>query len=267
MPTLQKTFIEPAPEGALGFDVNHPLTAAQARSARRAGFRFCIRYVPRLELAVNPIGDGDITEHEADAILDAGLSLVLVQHVSNPGWTASAAKGMRFGRNAAIYAAACGFPVIHGEEPRVSLFLDLEEVNLSSGSEAIVAFCNEWYEAVWDSGFEPGIYVGSKNGLNAQQLFQDTPFRQYWHAASEADPPRPRPNDRGYQLFQPLRLRQEQLDQLEGVEMVNAKAGNCFECDLLFADGQRIHDVDVDFARPDARGGRLNLLSRAGRSS
>lgn len=114
-----------------------------------------------------------------------------------------------------------------------NIFLDLEEVSNESSPAQIVDFCNEWFDAVHDSGFEPGVYVGSKNGLNAEQLFQGTAFKHYWHAASQADPPKPGAVDRGYQLNQPLSLTASQLASLHGVRFVNPRAGNAFECDLV----------------------------------
>lgn len=263
MPLLDNVAVMEAPNGAIGFDVNHPLTASQAKAAKRAGFQFCIRYVPRRELSLDPIGGGDITFQEAEAILDAGLALFLVQHVSSPGWLATGAKGLRFGQNAAIYAAACGFPQIQDNQKRLNIFLDLEEVSNDSSAAQIVDFCNEWFDAVHDSGFEPGVYVGSKNGLNAEQLFQGTAFKHYWHAASQADPPKPRAVDRGYQLNQPLSLTSSQIATLHGVRFVNPTAGNAFECDLVFDDGTVIKDVDADVARPDARSGSVQWLVRA----
>jgi len=262
LPSLTETVIESAPDGALGFDVNHPITARQAKSARQAGFQFCVRYVPRLELSLEPLGAPDITFNEANAILDSGLSIVLVQHVSSAGWLATGPKGLRFGKNAAIYAVNCGFPQIRNAAKRLNIFLDLEEVSSSSTAAEIIDFCNEWFDAVDDAGFAPGVYVGSKNGLNAEQLFQKTAFQHYWHAASLADPPRPRQGDRGYQLNQPLTLSSSELAKLKDVKLLNPTAGNAFECDLKFDDGQIINDVDIDVTSTDQKSGQLQWLSR-----
>lgn len=266
LPTLASCVVALAPDGALGFDVNHPITAKQANAAKKAGFQFCIRYVPRLELSREPIGAPDITFGEANTILDSGLAIALVQHVSRPGWLATGAKGLQFGTNAAIYAANCGFPQFTGSQPRVNIFLDLEEVSSASSAAQIIDFCSEWFDAVDDAGYEPGVYVGSKNGLNAEQLFNKTPFRHYWHAASRADPPKPRPGDRGYQLDQPLTLSSSELAKLKGVKLVNPSAGNAFECDLKFTDGQIIDDVDVDIASKDQKNGQLQWLVRVSAS-
>jgi Domain of unknown function (DUF1906) len=260
MPSKLTNFvIEDAPDGAIGFDVNHPLSSAQAKAAFKSGFSFCIRYVPRLELSLEPVGDPDITFNEAERILDSGLALFLVQHVSNPGWSANGIKGARFGKNAAIYANECGFP------RGVNIFLDLEEVSSASSPSQIEDFCNEWFDALSMSGYEPGIYVGSKNGLNAAQLFTSTKFAHYWHAASQADPPTPRPSDRGYQVFQPLHLTSAQFGKLNHVTLVD-KIGlggthPAFEIDLKVGT-EIIKDVDLDFTVTDRKGGNAKWIKR-----
>ena len=263
LPTLTNVVIESAPDGALGFDVSHPINLQQAKAAFKAGFKFCIRYVPRRDLIHDPVGDPDITFAEAEAILDAGLGLFLVQHVSLAGWLATGDKGKNFGTNAAIYAEHCGFPA------GVNIFLDLEEVSATSTAAEIQAYCNEWFLALQSKGYEPGVYVGSKNGLNAEQLFSGTKFRHYWHAASEADPPKPRPGDRGYQMFQPLNLTAAQRSKLTGVNIIGKPSlgsNPAFEVDLEFASASGseivIRDVDIDFTIADAKGGSLQWLKR-----
>lgn len=265
LPKLENVVIESAPDGALGFDVNHPISLNQAKQAFQAGFSFCIRYVPRLELSVDPIGDPDITPEEANDILDSGLALFLVQHVSSPGWEATGSKGMRFGKNAAIYAAHCGFP------PGINIFLDLEEASSASppdqsasSPDQIDDFCNEWFDALIDFGYVPGVYVGSNNGLNASQLFSGTKFEHYWHAASQADPPTPRPGDRGYQIFQPLNLSSDQRSKLKNVDLID-KSGlgknPAFEIDLGL-DSTTIEDVDLDVTVTDKKGGSIQWIRR-----
>jgi hypothetical protein len=263
MPSKLTNFkIEDAPEGAIGFDVNQPITSDQAKAAFDSGFSFCIRYVPRRELSIDPVGGGDITFEEANTILDSGLALFLVQHVSSPPWEANGAKGERFGKNAAIYANECGFP------SGVNIFLDLEEVDLEVSSPSdIKAYCNQWVDALIDQGFGyvPGVYVGSKNGLNAQELFSETKFTHYWHAASEADPPEPRQGDRGYQLFQPLELTPAQFEKLNNVTLID-KIGlgvphPAFEIDLEVG-SETIEDVDLDFTVTDNKGGKVKWIRR-----
>ncbi len=268
LPKLEDVVIESAPDSALGFDVNHPISLDQAKQAFEAGFSFCIRYVPRLELSVDTIGEPDITPDEANDILDSGLALFLVQHVSSsrqedtgldkPGWQATGSKGMRFGKNAAIYATHCGFP------SGMNIFLDLEEVNGDSSPEQIQDFCNEWFDALIDFGYVPGVYVGSKNGLDALQLFSGTKFQHYFHAASELDPPTPRLGDRGYQLFQPLNLSSVQRSKLKNVDLID-KLGlgknAAFEIDLNL-ESTTIEDVDLDVTVTDKKGGSVQWVRR-----
>jgi Domain of unknown function (DUF1906) len=258
IPNLDDVVVESAPKDSLGFDVSHPISLEQAKKAFESGFSFCIRYVPRLELSLEPVEEPDITFDEANDILDSGLALFLVQHVSRGGWSATANKGMRFGKNAAIYARQCGFP--NG----VNIFLDLEEVSSDSTADQIKEFCNEWFDAVEDVGYEAGVYIGSKNGLNAEQLFVGTKFRYYWHAASQADPPKPRLNDRGYQLFQPLNLTNIQRQKLTNVTLIDKKGlgiNPAFEIDLDF-DMINIEDVDINYVVKDQRGSTPKWIRR-----
>ncbi|NUN65942.1 DUF1906 domain-containing protein [Pseudanabaena biceps] len=248
--------VESAPDGSLGFDVSHPITSDEAKAAFAAGFSFCVRYVARLEPNLEPIGSPDITFDEAQDILDSGLALFLVQHVSNGGWFATESLGKRFGGNAANYAFECGFP------PGVNIFLDLEEVSPGSSPREIQGFCNEWYKALSTYGYIPGVYIGSKNGLDAQQLFSGTLFEHFWHAASQADPPKPRSGDRGYQLFQPLNLTSSQKSKLSGVNLIDKGNGDAFEIDLQFANGETIPDVDIDFTIVDNDGGKVQWLKK-----
>ena len=67
-----------APSGTHGFDANSVLNRRICEDARARGFDFCIRYVSRQD--VQPVGD--LTEREANIILDAGLALMPVQHVA-----------------------------------------------------------------------------------------------------------------------------------------------------------------------------------------
>lgn len=50
---------------------------------RKYGYKFCIRYVPHANQA--DVSE-DLTSEEAEAILDAGLALMVVQHVRHENW-------------------------------------------------------------------------------------------------------------------------------------------------------------------------------------
>jgi len=111
MPTLGGRVIA-APSGAHGFDSASVLSAQTARAMNQSGFQFCIRYLSRL----SPQGRGDLSNTEAKGILDGGLALMAVQHVSKPGWVPNATLGRqchshRSCRRGPVTARAqCGTP-------------------------------------------------------------------------------------------------------------------------------------------------------------
>src|SRR5438067_1860956 len=74
--------VEAAAPNVKGFDADVQLTPHQAASFFDQGYRFCVRYVGRRQM--NPTRD--LTHQEARTILDAGLALMIVQHVEAPGW-------------------------------------------------------------------------------------------------------------------------------------------------------------------------------------
>jgi hypothetical protein len=178
--------IEKAPAGKKGFDVNSQLSANHANNIRNAGYDFCIRYIPRKASLIK----GNITHQEALDILNAGLALMVVQHVDNPGWVASADLGKAYGAYAVEYVGEfVGLP------PGVIIWLDLEEV--SGSDQAIIDYCNTWYEEVKNAGYEPGIYCGFGTQLSSIQLYQKLKFQHYWRAYNGPDVA-----VRGYQLLQ-----------------------------------------------------------------
>ena len=105
-----------------------------AADFRAAGYEFCLRYVGRTQMA-----SYDLTAQEANDILDAGLALMPVQHVLDPGWQPTQALGAEYGANAAAFAQAIGFP------PGVNVWCDLESVAESAAASDVAAYCNAWY--------------------------------------------------------------------------------------------------------------------------
>src|SRR5687767_10495909 len=97
--------IQSAPAGLRGFDANTPISAQAAADFHDAGYRFCLRYVGRTQMASH-----DLSAGEAEGILAAGLALMPVQHVLNPGWQPTAALGAEYGQNAATFSQQIGFP-------------------------------------------------------------------------------------------------------------------------------------------------------------
>jgi hypothetical protein len=187
--------IQPVPNGATGFDVNSVLTTAQAQSFKNAGYTFCIRYVPRRP----ELQEGNLTQTEAHDILNAGLSLMAVQHVELPPWHPNAALGSLYGNYAATYSMQ-----IVELPPGVSVWCDLEGVAPGTPAEDVIGYCQAWYNAVQSAGYVPGIYVGYDVILTPDQLYNDLPFRHYWRAYNG-----PEVSTRGFQLIQKL---EETLD-------------------------------------------------------
>jgi hypothetical protein len=64
----------------------------------------------------------------------------------------------------------------------------------------VVAFCNNWSDAVRRAGFDPGLYVGYRCGLSADDLYRQLKFQRYWSAYNlDADS---YPAKRGVQMRQ-----------------------------------------------------------------
>ena len=162
-----------------GVDTNAKLTAATAKALASntmtvpghapAPVAFVWRYVffgsPR---------PGDIDKAERDIILAAGLALLLVQHVRNPGWVASGDTGEADGRVAAANAIKADYPAGVG----LSLAMDLEGVRNSG--QPVFEHCKRWGQAVRDGGFSPVLYVGYAAGLTPAQLYQIPTIDRYW---------------------------------------------------------------------------------------
>src|SRR4051812_9322322 len=116
MPTALHGHVFTGVRGVRGFDADVRITADIAAAFSRHGYRFCIRYVRR-----QAKHNRDIPADEANVILDAGLALMLVQHVeSEESWMPTAAKGAANGEVAAEHATAVGIP------SGVCVWLDLE---------------------------------------------------------------------------------------------------------------------------------------------
>jgi hypothetical protein len=169
MPTLAGT-TRSAPAGVKGFDADTQISAAAARQYLVQGYRFCLCYVGRVEM-----DPGDLTTAEAQDILGAGLALMVVQHVEEPGWAPGGALGTTYGANAATFAQQIGIP------PGVNVWLDLEGVSTAASAGDVTAYCQNWYRQVAAAGYVPGVYVGWRPGLSGQQIY-DLPFQHYWGA-------------------------------------------------------------------------------------
>jgi hypothetical protein len=181
--------VRAAPPGGKGFDTDTVLTDAMAAAFVANGFRFAIRYLSR----ERPEAGGNLTATEAEAILNAGLALMAVQHVSEAGWIPGDALGRQYGTSAAANARTVGFP------SGVNIWLDLEGVGYGTSPGQIARYCEAWFTAVSDAGYVPGLYVGARCGLSGEELY-NLPFAWYWRSGSAV----PMLPARGYCLEQTI---------------------------------------------------------------
>ncbi len=198
----------PTPNLIKGFDCYAPLSIDTARAAANAGYVFAVRYVDNLSTA------------EILTILGAGLALMLVKEApSSTHYTAT--NGTSDGQQAASLALALGIPA------GMCIFVDLENVGTSKSDAQ--GYLVNWYEAVAQQGYVPGVYVGTTM-FSATELYQEFGFQHYWQAGAPAN--LPFVENRGYQLFQ------------QGQDTING------------------HTVDVDYAQADLLGGKLLWLTK-----
>jgi Domain of unknown function (DUF1906) len=187
--------VSPAPPGLVGFDFDSKINSAQAKQFARRGFRFCIRYISRDDQSRahnQQQGTPDLSIDEAQGILDSGMALMAVQHVANPGWHPTPALGTTYGGNAAVYAAEAGLP------SGVNVWLDLEGIAEGTSHDNIIGYCNNWFAALSNGGYEPGIYIGFDVFLSPDELFFNLTTKHYWRAPGNI----PEISHRGYQLIQ-----------------------------------------------------------------
>lgn len=170
-----------------GFDVNQQLSISQAAAFKNAGMEFCIRYIPRTADLIK----GNLTATELEWILEAGLSVMVVQHVPLPNWNPTAELGTQYGAYAAQYAAEIGLP------QGVNIWLDLEEVAASTHPEDVIEYCQCWHGAVKSKGYIPGLYVGYGTNLSPNQLYYQLSFQHYWRAYNGSEV-----QVRGFQIVQ-----------------------------------------------------------------
>lgn len=182
--------VQNAPSGLRGFDTNTVLNAGSAACFVKNGYGFCFRYLSRGH-GQQP---GDLSYNEAKLILESGLALGAVQHVSMPGWTPSAQLGTEYGTNAAYNAASIGLPA------GMNVWMDLEGIAPGTSAQTVVLYSNAWYDAVLAAGYIPGIYVGAACILNGDQLYGSLKYQHYWKSLSQV----PAIPHRGYQLVQSL---------------------------------------------------------------
>ena len=181
--------VENAPSGAQGFDLNRPLSLQEARQFAAKGYRFCVRYLTRSD---DQEQRGDLTNQEANDILEAGLALMAVQHVAKAPWVPSAELGTQYGNNAVANARQVGLP------SGVNVWLDLEGVASATIADVVVDYCNAWFAIVGGAGYATGIYVGANAILSGDDLYWRLRTKHYWKSGSTV----PDIPIRGYQMIQ-----------------------------------------------------------------
>ena len=67
-----------APDGVRGFDTDEKISPKIAAAFHARGYRFCLRYVGRVQSNAK-----DLKRPEATALLAAGLGVMPVQHVAS----------------------------------------------------------------------------------------------------------------------------------------------------------------------------------------
>jgi Domain of unknown function (DUF1906) len=216
-----------APDGLRGLDTAETVTASGAVALRKNGFRFCARYVRRDKPHASAL-----SANEARSLLNAGLGLMPVQYVeSESSWKPTAAKGSRNGEVAASEAEKLGLPW------GVTIWCDLEGVEVGTPAQRTIDYCNQWHAAVGGAGYVPGLYVGYRAGLTPLQLYRSLRFTHYWGAYN---------------------LNADQYPAVRGLQMKQTRRK---PKDLPVGLGL---DFQVDKASADALGGRPTLLALEG---
>jgi hypothetical protein len=177
-----------ASQGMIGFDTDTKITQTAGAFVVQE-FHFALRYVSLNEKEAQ----GDLTKEEVYAILEAGLGLMPVQHVREPGWIPTAALGLRDGNVARVQAYLCGFL------PHCTVWLDLEGVDQKVSKADVVAYTVAWANSVRAWGYHPGLYVGAQSRLDQEDLTKSMPYRYFWRSISASAP---QLNENAYALCQ-----------------------------------------------------------------
>lgn len=158
-----------------------------------AGVRTILRYIRRPQNP--PSWLQMITREEADAIIEHGFCLSLVQQGVG-GWADNTGlDGLRVGTCAAEQAADLAVP--HG----VTLWCDCEwSKDVEPPKSGQTAYVEAWAKAVREAGYRAGLYVGASLDLNGDELYALKNITAYWASASWHATPR----TRGWQVIQSL---------------------------------------------------------------
>jgi hypothetical protein len=139
-------------------DTSTKLSRSECDALYSAGVRSVWRYV-----FFGPPRPGDLDSAELANILAAGLTCLVVQHVRNPGWHASADQGDADGQVAVANAQKAGYASAGGV---LSLALDMEGCATVDAS----AHAQAWCAAVRAGGYAPVVSVGYASGLTGHAI-------------------------------------------------------------------------------------------------
>lgn len=180
--TLEGT-VQAAPPGVKGFDT-FASVKAHAGAIAKAGYGFAVRYVMLESSKTN------LTRDEAQAVLDAGMALMIVQQGAE--WKdrkPSTSWGQRHGAAAREGATTVGYP------SGAVLWLDLESVKEGDTSD-VDAYVRAWRAEV-EPQYTAGLYVGPNVPLTDTQLAA-LDLQHYWKSGVT----HLQPEGIGYQLMQ-----------------------------------------------------------------
>lgn len=153
-------------------DTNVRLGPEVLTNVKNAGFAGVVRYLP----LPNVSGAKDVSADEVDAIMEAGLGLMLVQHVRFPHWDPRDHAGAIDANVAVSYAVQAGYM------PGAHIFLDLEGILAGTG-KATKRFAEAWAATILAAGYLAGCYVGFDVPLSPQDLYFLHGINSYWSDA------------------------------------------------------------------------------------
>jgi len=144
------------------FDTIHQFTLADAIHLKGASYPGQPLLALWRYVGLGAPSPADITIAERDAILSAGWSLGLVQHVERPSWQANGSNGLSHGTTAAAHARLVEYPL------GCHLGLDLE--GLGDSGVPVMSYVQAWADAVHAVGYRVLLYVGYDDGLTDAQV-------------------------------------------------------------------------------------------------
>lgn len=207
-----------APIGSRGVDTAARIDAKHCAALKAECVTFVVRY-----LSLHAPSVLDLTIPERDAILDAGLGLMVVQHVRYAGWMPNAKLGEEDAASCVHHAQSLALP------SGSVLWCDLEGMHEHATSQQAIAYENAWSLDVRAAGYQPGVYIGAGVPLNGTELFRRLIAARYWRSQSNV----PDVEERGYQMVQ------------------------CFPAITIAG-----VPVDVDFTQSDHKGSKPTMIVR-----